>query len=239
MKKRAGFFLLLLLIFINFNCNTKVSPTKDKPGSVNLVDAAADTSLLETGIDAIPDGDLIHIEWSAGDASTAFFEVYRGTGPAGQFSKIVTLEMPSQMYEDQVPAKGVRYYYFVRPVNDEGIQGDPSDTLNYRLISKAEIQGPSGSGDANPTFNWRDPNSPQANDYIIRLKEAASGKMIWISKFQNSNYGPENKSVVYNADGGARSATLAQGTEYLWRIDIVGNEKNCGSESPWTSILIQ
>jgi hypothetical protein len=206
---------------------------------VTLIAAAADTSLLETGIDAIPDGDLIRVEWSAGDAGTAFFEVYRGTAPAGQFSKIVTLEMPGRMYEDQVPARGVRYYYFVRPVNDEGVQGDPSDTLNYRLIRKAEIQGPTGAAGAAPTFTWRDPNSPQANDYIIRLKEAASGKMIWISLFQNSNYGPENKSVAFNADGGASPANLVPGSEYLWRIDIVGNEKNCGSESPWTSIQIQ
>jgi hypothetical protein len=239
MRRPACFFLLLLLIFINFNCNTRQSPTKEKPGSVTLVAAVADTSVLEAGIDAIPDGDLIRIEWSAGDASTAFFEVYRGADPAGQFSKVVTLEMPSQMYEDQVPARGVRYYFFVRPVNDEGVRGDPSDTLNYRLIMKAQILGPAGSASVTPTFSWRDPNSPQANDYIIRLKEASSGRTVWISEFQNSNFGPENKSVAFNADGRARLGSLAPGTEYLWRIDVVGNEKNCGSESPWTSIQIQ
>jgi hypothetical protein len=238
MERKADFFLLLLLIFINFSCNTRENSIKEKPRSVALQPAAADTSLLETGIDAIPDGDLIRVEWSAGE-STVLYEIYRGTIPAGVFTKLVTVEIPTQSYEDQVPSKGVRYYYFVRALNDEGIQSDPSDTLSYRLIQKAEILDPVGASGNTPTFNWRDPNSPQANDYIIRLKATDTGRMIWLSQFQNSNYGPDHKSIAFNADHRALLDSLASGVDYQWRIDIIGNEKNCGSESPWTSIQIQ
>ena len=239
MKRQPGFFLLLLLIFINFSCNNGENPSKEKPRSVVLMPGAPDTSMVETGIDAIPDGDLIRVEWSAGDESTALYEIYRGTLPSASFTKIVTVETPVQSYEDQVPSKGVRYYYFVRAVNDEGIQSDPSDTLSYRLIHKAEILDPVGTSGSAPTFSWRDPNSPQANDYIIRLKAADTGSMIWLSQFQNSNYGPDTKSIIFNADHGASLENLVLGTNYQWRIDIIGNEKNCGSESPWTSIQIQ
>jgi hypothetical protein len=239
MKSIARFFLLLILIFINFNCNKKVTSTQDKPGPVTLVPGVEDTCRVEKGIDAIPEGNLIRIEWMAGDASTARYKVFRGTDPKGLFTLIITEDVSVQFYEDQVPSLTVRYYYFVRTVNDEGVESDPSDTLSYRLIRKAEGLDPVDPCGNRPSFTWRDPNSPQANDYIIRVRETGSGRMVWLSKFRNMDFGPDTKTIAFDADGGALSDSLASGAEYQWRIDIVGNEKNSGSESSWTTIQIQ
>jgi hypothetical protein len=237
MKSTARFFLLLTLIFINFNCNKKANPTKEKPGAVTLIPGVEDTSRIEKGIDAIPDGDLIRIEWTEGDASTVFYEVFRGSAPNGAFSKIVTLEIPVRFFEDQVPAPYVRYYYFIRALNDEGVESDPSDTLSYRLIRKAEGLDPVGTCGSRPVFRWLDPN--HANFYIIRVEKMDSGNLVWLSRFQSPQFGSEEQLIAYNADHSASQDSLSTGTQYRWRIDIVGNERNSGSESSWTPIQIQ
>jgi hypothetical protein len=237
MKSAARFFLLLTLIFINFNCNKRANPTREKPGPVTLVPGVEDTCRVEKGIDAIPDGDLIRIEWTEGDESTVFYEVFRGTALTGTFSKIVTVEIPVQFFEEQAPVSGVRYYYFIRAVNDEGVESESSDTLSYRLIRKAEGLNPVGSCGSWPVFRWLDPN--HANYYIIRLEENDSGNIVWLSRFQSPQFGSEEQLIPYNADHQASQDSLATGIHYRWRIDIVGNEKNSGSESSWTPIQIQ
>ncbi len=239
MRTKIGFLLLLILIFINFNCNSVDHPFEEKPNPVTLLPAVPDSSIQEKGIDAIPEGNLIRIEWTAGDETTAFYEVYRAINPVGAFNKIITLEIPIQFYEDRVPRIGIRYYYYIQAVDADGVRSDPSDTLSYLLIVKAQIIGPIGSTGSVPLFAWRDLNSPQANDYIIRIMVTDTKQIIWLSQFQNSNYGLENKSIAFNADGSALIDSLMPGIGYQWRLDIIGNEKNCGSESPWTSIQIQ
>lgn len=237
MKPAARFFLLLTLIFINFNCNKKANPTKEQPGPVTLISGVDDTCRVEKGIDAIPDGDLIRIEWTAGDESTVFYEVFRGTASSGTFNKMVTLEIPVQFFEDQVPVPGIRYYYFIRALNDEGVESDPSDTLSYRLIQKADGLNPVGPCGSRPVFRWLDSN--HANYYIIRLEKIDSGNIVWLSMFQSPNFGDEQQFISYNADRRATQDSLSSGIQYRWRIDIVGNEKNSGSESSWTPIQIQ
>jgi hypothetical protein len=236
MRTAVYFSLLLPLIFINFNCKNEGTSTHDKPTQVNLIPGVPDSlSRVESGMDAVAEGDQIHVEWTSTDGSVVFFEVYRGSNKSGPFGKIVTIESPVQYYDDPVAIQ-IRYYYYVLSVNDEGMRSDPSDTLDYRLIRKAEGLVPSDSCGSRPTFQWRDPN--YANDYIIRLREASSNTIVWFSFFQ-AQVGSEDQSINFNADGKATVDSLVSGGNYQWRIDVIGNEKNSGSESRWIPITIQ
>jgi hypothetical protein len=238
MRARLCLFLLLTLIFINFNCKNKETPAKEKPKPVELIPGSPDTSRIETGIDAIPDGDKIHLEWnSKSDETTLIYEVYRGSVKDGTFSKVASVSVPTRFYDDPERSVNVRYYYYVLAVSDEGVKSEPSDTLSYKLINKPEGLMPGGNSSAViPTFRWRDVN--HANDYIIRIQESGSEAFVWFSKFM-AQFGSDEQSILFNADHTAVSDSLTRGKNYQWRIDIIGNEKACGSESQWISITIQ
>ena len=237
MRFPIGFFLLLILIFINFNCDTKTGPGGQKPLSVHMIAAVDDTCVVETGIDAIPDGNSIRLEWASADDETIDrLEVFRASVRQGPYSKIATLEGSALNHEDDGPSVQVRYYYYLLSVNGDGLRSDPSDTVDYKLIPKARDLAPQGLCERRPMLHWRDAN--YANDYIVRVRENGGGPMVWLSKVQSS-FGSEDQAVVYNADGGASLDSLIVGRYYEWRVDVVGNESDCGSESPWATIQIQ
>lgn len=236
MGTRYSLFLLLILIFINFSCKSKESPAKERPQPVELIPCSADTSRIESGIDAVPDGDKIHLEWNPNsDVTVSTHEVYRSAVINGTYSKVASVDIPTRFYDDPVSVN-IRYYYYVLAVSDEGVKSEPSDTLSYKLIFKPEILGPEGDSTVRPIFIWRDAN--RASDYVIRVQESGSDAFVWFSKFQAPQYGPEEQSISFNADHAAVKDSLTMGKVYQWRIDVVGSEKASGSESRWVSITI-
>lgn len=236
MRMRYALSLLLILIFINFNCKNKESPLKVKPQKVALIPCSSDTSRIESGIDAVPEGDKIHVEWNSGyDETVQTYEVYRGTSAKGVYSKVATVNVPTQFYDDPVSVN-TRYYYYVLSVSDEGVESESSDTLSYKLVFKPEILGPEGDAPDKPVFAWRDAN--RASDYVIRVQESGSDSFVWFSMFQAPQYGPEEQSIAFNADHSAAAVSLTTGKAYQWRIDVIGSEKASGSESRWVSITI-
>ncbi|MBN2201894.1 hypothetical protein JW777_08080 [bacterium] len=191
-------------------------------------------------MDAVPEGDAIRIEWTDnGDERTEGYEVNRSVSGQGPFAKIVTIQDPDQRYhEDTVPSIDPRYFYTVNAIDGEGGRSDPSDTLSYRLIRKAQDLQPRDSCGDIPEFRWRDDNSPHADAYIVRVRDKAAGNMVWIGTVQ-ARYGDDYQSAVYNTDGTASVDRLQSNRAYEWRVDIIGNESRCGSESPWVSVTIQ
>jgi hypothetical protein len=238
MKACIYFLLLSLLIFITFNCGKNSVSSSVKPDKVRWIENSSDSSVIEKGIDAIPEGDKIHLEWMPDQQDiVAFFHIYRSSIRQGPFSKIISIESATTFYDDPVPSKNVRYYYYVLAVSDDGAESTSSDTINYKLVEKAQNLNPVGLCDARPVFQWRDPN--HVYSYIIRVMDSETKNNIWIYTFQDSNFGDENKSIAYNTGQAASLDSLIKGKEYQWRIDIVGSEKNSGSESQWIPVQIQ
>lgn len=230
-----------MLIFINFNCKNSSGPSRVRPVAVRLIPGVDDTCRVEAGMDAVPEGNAIRIEWTDNDDErTEGYEVNRSVSPQGPFSTIVTIQYPGQRtYEDVVPSIDPRYYYSVNAIDGEGGRSDPSDTLSYRLIKKAEDLRPREICGDTPTFQWRDDNDPHANDYIVRVRDKNAGDIVWISRFQAPSFGDANQFVTFNADRTSSIDRLISGRAYEWRVDIIGNEPRCGSESPWVSVTIQ
>lgn len=239
MRNGSYFFLLLGLIFAIFSCTKQVNTIKNRPLPVMLVPGVQDTSEIEKGIDAIPEGDKIRIEWKASpEIEVRDYRIYRSVEREKSYLFISELSIPDTTFEDEAIV-GQRYYYYIQAVTDENIESFPSDTLDYKLIHKAVNITPKGTTIyPQPELSWKDPNIPTEAYYVIRFVKATSGEIMWISVVPSS-YSGDREGVIFNSDGFASIDFLQPGIDYQWRVDIIGSESHSGSESGWLPIRLQ
>ncbi len=206
------------------------------PSAIVLLEGAGDTSVIERGIDAVPEGDVIRIEWIPSDEEQiSQYRIYRSEeNRSGPFFVMGSVSEEDSFFLDYSVSINKRYYYYVLVQNDDGVLSDPSDTLDYKLIEKAANLSITAKADS---FSWIDPNDYPSPFYTIRILEVDSQEMIWFSviepKFDNI------QGTSFNKDGLAGQDSLVSGIEYQWRIDIKGPEDHCGSESEWMTIQIE
>jgi len=205
-----------------------------------LIQWTPDTNATERGIDAVPEEDAVWLEWfSSQEEDVDKYRVFRSIQRDGTYSILTTVSVPDTSYLDITSQLYVRYYYFVTAVTDEDVTSIPSDTLDYKLVRKASALMPSGeSAGLKPIFSWEDTNSPTQPSYMIRLVESATDSMIWFASIQSS-YSGSREEVEFNSDGSAVVDSLSQGVYYQWRVDIIGSEERCGSESNWVTFRLQ
>jgi len=240
MLKYRYFFLILGVIFAILNCNKKSTGPELEPPVVIFVPCSEDTSEVEKGIDAVPEGDVILIEWYAStDDFVDRYEIYRSESEDKDYSLVEQIEVPDTSYLDLVPEINVRYYYYILAINIDNIKSESSDTVFYELLKKAEIISPkekTNVTDTRPLFQWKDPNEQHLN--VIRLRDKNSSEYIWISQVP-SEYS-DIQEVEFNSQGDAKVDTLTPGINYEWRIDVIGGQRaNTGSESEWATFAIQ
>ncbi len=236
--KRLSFFLLLVVTFFIFSCNTGTGPGGRKPAAVILIPTASDTAGVESGIDAVPAGNVIRVEWRQHpDELVTAFRVYRSQEEEN-FTLAATVTAPDTAWEDAGVQPYQRYYYYAQALTADGIGSDPSDTLSYQLLYKADHLQVGGGDTSRPEFSWEDPNQPQAGFYCIRVVDESSQEPVWICMVQ-STYSGGREKIQYNSNGTARQADLTSEKDYRWRIDVVGSEAYSGSESLWQSFTVQ
>ena len=233
------FILIFLLIFIMLQCSEQDSISEEKPPPVSFMPGVPDTSVIERGIDAVPDGHAIQLQWiTSTDEFVIGYEIFRSQEKSGSFQLIAdgsVLHKQDSLFIDTIDSTliNIRLYYCILSINDNDIRSDPSDTLSYMLIQKADNLFPQGSiSDQKPVFMWEDPNRPQKDAYVIRLLRADTEEIIWLARIQ-SNYSSDQQTAVFNEDGTAGTDSLETGREFIWRVDILGSEDASGSESQW------
>lgn len=244
MKLKYSFFLIFILVFLNFQCSPEGEKLGEKPSPVVMIEGVSDTSPAEKGIDAVPEGNGIQIEWiPSSDPYVIGYELFRSDKRYESYRLVAdvdVLKKRDSVYVDILDASmlNTRFYYYIYAISDTEVKSDASDTLSYMLIEKAMDLSPQGNiSESKPEFSWKDPNNPQKAAYVIRLKEALNDDLIWI-EWVPSNY-EDTQTVEYNSSGGADLDSLLTGMDYLWRVDIIGTEENSGSESQWHFIHIQ
>jgi len=235
MLRYSFFSLIFILNFTILNCDKSVSTSGKKPSSVEFFSKTADTSVVERGIDAVPDGNRIRIEWFPNtEEEIERYNIYRSEEDNENFSLIYTTG--DTTYEDEVETL-IRYYYYVTAETDEGITSEPSDTIEYSLLEKATLLVPDDTVYTGvPKFIWRDTNDPFYHEYIIRVVQKEPEKPIWIAVKVRESYDSDQEEIVFNVDSEASVAQLLPDIPYKWRVDILGDEKK-GSESNWRSII--
>jgi hypothetical protein len=236
---RPCFFLLFGTIFIILNCKKQLADEGIQPAPVYLIPAVHDTCRIEKGIDAIPDGNAISLQWlPSKEDIVRGYAIYRSDVKKGVYQIIADETVLSQfdsLFFDFSITLNKRYYYFIVAVSDEDMQSEPSDTLDYKLIEKAsQLSIQQGENQLRPVFQWKDPNAWQASPYyVIRLVSVINGDYVWISQI-SPQFGSEFQQIIYNEDGTAAMDSLVPGRDYDWRIDVAGSENNSGSESQWS-----
>lgn len=223
-------------LFTILSCQNTTGNSKERPESVRFVPKSLEEAHEEQGIDAIPEDVAVFMEWfEPEDTEIHKFEVFRQTEPEEDFYLIDTVE--DTFYIDYTIDEDLRYYYYVLSVNYDDRRSVPDDTVDYKILEKPARLSPNGwSQTARPVFQWED--NTQANYYIIRLIQADNDQLIWKAVVQ-ANLGSQIQTINYNSDGSAAAANLDKESFYQWRVDVIGPETNCGSESPWVSFQIQ
>jgi len=236
MKTTSYFFLILGGLFAILSCQNDGTSSEDRPSAVQLIEKSEEHALTETGIDAIPETNAIYIEWQLHeDSEVNKYEVYRRSELQSTFVLINTVEEP--FYSDSGVELNVRYYYYILAMNYDHEKSVPSDTVDYKLLEKPSRLSPAGgTAGKNPTFEWEDIN--QANDYIVRVKRSDNNQNVWLTVVR-ANFGSDYQQTVFNSDGTASIGSLSTGVTYQWRVDVIGPEDRCGSESVWAMFTVE
>lgn len=256
-------YLLIALLFLSFACSSPQKVKQDPPQPVQMVwrTLGADTLESEPGIDAevTPGEELnaIRLQWYKHPLENDLkeYRVYRSVHNSGLINfyllNAVELNQATQddtVYSDQQELDlSTRYYYYITAVDKDGQESEPSDTVSYKLVAKAQSlsvnDNPQVITSPDLRFKWFDATT---ESFFIRIEAYVT------DDFHPLVHTAQVPSI-YSDDGGFQHYRL-QGDwlktkfpdgDYRWRIDCVGTENDVarqsfsGSESDWSFFKIQ
>jgi hypothetical protein len=218
-----------MLIVFGFSCSKEdLTP----PASPILIPHGADDDSVEVGIDAVPGGNWIYLEWRENtEGDLAGYIVYRDSLPNPGFS-IITPMISDTFFLDQGVFLEIPYYYTVTAVDTAGNESLGGDTLDYTLTSKPILLFPS-DGDTLSSgtviFRWKLDNVSDGF-FIVKLFSPIDGMLLEMGAIKEF-FGAHSKY--------ADTLTLNQGS-FRWRVDYgIPGRNNIGSESQLRNLTIQ
>lgn len=228
--------MILGALFFILHCTEKSTQPEIKPDRVRLVQAGSPYDHAERGIDAVPESNSIYLEWyDPDDQSIAFYEIYRGEDPEERFNPVGKVYDPDTTFEDESVDLFTRYYYYVLAVSDLDARSEPSDTLFYSLLEKPTNLRPSGVIESpKPQLSWDD---IQAHWYLARIVDDGLGETVWMAEVE-SQYA-DRVTVNFDSAQIIIMDSLVRNRDYNWRVDVLGQETNSGSESQWVPLRIE
>lgn len=220
-------FLMVSMIVIVPNCGESIEDP-DAPVPPVWVCKSAPTDTIATGIRPYNEGNGIILEWHPnleGDISgyklyKAELDIENKFRLAADINAFSVSGADTFFIDDSVKF-GIDYYYYLRAYDRAGNKSNPSDTIQYAVISKVEPRKPTGTLTAQPTiFEWNDFSNLNP-EYVIRLENLETHNVIWISRFTTPNYGDFCQSINFNFDGLAEPGALSSGQWYRWCIKSI------------------
>ena len=237
MKKYLLFFTsIFLIILAGMNCKNETNITPP-PVRVELVDKTAEDSVIEHGIDAVPESNGIKLEWYPNrEKKLEGYAVYRSRFLNKHYLEIGRVKkqygITDTTFIDEPVNLDTSYYFFIRAYDELDQFGDPSDTVRYRLVKKAKLLNPINDNHASssPRFQW---NSIVTHYFIFRLTKNPENKeeYICVTKKERKYNSPEDWGLD------EFGVTPLSSGKYYWRIDSVGGE-NEGAESNWATFIV-
>ena len=222
------------MVFI-LHCNKNSSdPEPENPDRPEFVTKSLDTAENETGIDAIPEGSGILLEWHPLNIDLVeWVKIYKRSQGYQNFQFLTSVASTDSMYIDYDINIETRYYYYLKSVDKVKVESLPSDTISYKLLPKATSLNYSNF--AVPTFSWQYPYLSPVG-YLVRLEDDGSSEVIWISSEIQSYEPTTTTNISFNFDGKSKLDSLQTGFKYRWRVDVLGSDLYSGSESGWNII---
>ncbi|HCK99691.1 MAG TPA: hypothetical protein DHW42_06270 [Candidatus Marinimicrobia bacterium] len=244
--------ITLIIIFGLFTgCGDSIEDP-DAPAPPVWVGKSAPTDTIATGIRPYNNGNGIILEWHPNlEDDISGYKLYKAEQDIeNRFTLAVDLNAFSvsgadTFFVDDSVKFCIDYYYYLRAYDQAGNKSDPSDTIQYAVISKVEPLQPTGTLTAQPTiFEWNDFSNLNP-EYVIWLENFETHNVIWISRFTTPNYGDFCQSKNFNFDSLAEPGTLSSGQRYRWcikSITYVDPHTNIdigGSVSNWIYFTIE
>lgn len=234
MKTNLLNFLIIFLLFIIVSCASSDKVYKDttpplKPILIPHLGSIGDNEWLSddnNGIDALPDGEWIRIQWhKLLDNDLKIIRIYRFAKDLNQNPvKIDSIGWNNEEYIDrllpesvgQITAIETDWHYFIK-VLDHANNYTVSDTVKFKLIQKPILTEPEEdavfSNSSQITFRWRKQSS--STRLRLLLFDDETGKLIW--HYDEINITEE---IIFQKryDGNPLPAG-----SYTWRVDSRGD----------------
>lgn len=246
---KLKFYIIILFLVAYSSCDPNEGKSPP-PAKVYMVQKYADMDTIEQGIDAIPESNGIRIEWYLlADPDIEYYAIKRKAQDESIFSPLTKINVeniisPYDTVFSYIDNDSIKLdvtesynYYYVYAVNKDGIAGDNSDTVKYRLYSKPIIDDDTPDINLNeqPVLRWRFQGGNIPNYYIIRLEELMSEKFIWTRKYL-SGFGADQEKDLSTVNN---PPDYQSNIIYRWRIDVVGTDSLAsGSESNWKTFTV-
>ncbi len=229
--------IILLIISFSFiiSCSSTGPGDPEPPERVLMIDRpdGADTLEFIRGISTLPGNeDKIQIMWHKPgiNENIKSFRIFRSADKEGliNYNLYFTLVInnpgnPDTIFIDSGVEIGKPYHYFITAINNDNLESEPSDTVSFKLLYKAELLDPQNGVEINQrepiTFHWRRENTPPY--YIVRIEEYYTDTfhpLIYVNKIFNYNYDPDQ---VYTLSQEIVEDILKDGRTYRWRIDSI------------------
>jgi hypothetical protein len=254
---RLIFILVIFLLLINCSENDPIKP--DPPNKVLLVmkEEGFDTLDIERGIDAEPnpnsDVSAIQLVWynPQDRYRINYYNIHRSDDEEGKLYWGIIGSTENQLnpldtvFTDTTGlTKKNPYWYFLTAVNEDGAESEPSDTVHYRLIEKANELS---INNFNPvltqpeiTFRWSINAGDIPGGYYLRVEQIISESfhpIVFMREIgvDEVDYDPPQTYEVSTDDF---KIQVIDGGVYRWRIDCLGTDLYSGSESDWANFTV-
>jgi hypothetical protein len=221
------FWSLLFGIFLSACNKEDLTP----PAPPLLIPHGADDDSIEVGIDAVPAGDWIYLEWRENlEGDLAGYVVYRDSLPDPGF-QMITQMIADTFFLDQGVILEIPFYYTVTAVDTAGNESLGGDTLEYTLTSKPTLLFPfDGDTLSSGTviFRWKLDNVSDGF-FIVKIFSPVDGRLLQMG---------DSKEFFGAQSEFADTVTLNQGS-FRWRVDYGISGRTIGSESRLRNLTIQ
>lgn len=213
---------LLLLSFV-MSCKQEVDT--NPPESPLLLPHTAETDTLgvEVGTDAVPECNCIVLEWVRNtEEDLKEYEIFRSEHDTFGFVSLTIVPNSESTYVNR-DLQLVRYYYYMTAKDQLGNTSDRSQTVDYRLTSKAVPVAPAKWETLytdSIAFEWTWDGGLEGI-FLSRLYSFDHDSTVWMG-WTNAY---ERPLMCY-------SPPIASG-DYKWRVDYLVAGQNEGSESNW------
>jgi hypothetical protein len=203
----------------------------EPPDAVQITPRSADTVYFEQGIDAVPEGDYIHLSWYPSlENDLAGYRVYR-TAHLENAERILIVELDPEIteYEDHDPVLApdqgtglsTGFSYWVTAYDESGNESALSEEALYKLMTKPNLTEPQQQGE-NTSFTWTYEQLDQVDYFVVKLFRMTGGVRSPVWSATLSIFFPL-EVICYEP--------LSDGI-YQYQVDVVGA---ASSEWPWST----
>lgn len=252
MRNRILYIFMIpffLMIFV-FRCGESIEDP-DPPERPLWVEKSAPTDTIESGIRPYNDDNGILLEWHPNlEEDISGYKLYRTSKDIeNKFALIADINAfkisgADTFFIDDLVQLNTDYFYYLKAYDQAENKSDPSDTIRYRLIEKAEPLKPLGTiNNHTPEFEWYDFTNV-TYEYVIRVESFSPREVVWISRIIRRDYTGFFLEISYNSDGSAILNSLESETMYQWCIKSISLVDNRnfdigGSISNWGYFTIE